>query len=78
MNPIHTSSDYEVTLMTEADIPGAIDAIQQAFTDDPYNKWIYNDRSKVFLTLLHPPHPRTSPNPNDQTRSSTLSATGTL
>jgi hypothetical protein len=41
------SSDYEVTLMTEADIPGAIDAIQQAFADDPYSKWIYNDRSKV-------------------------------
>lgn len=33
--------------MTEADIDGAIDSIQQAFADDPYNQWIYPDRSKV-------------------------------
>lgn len=37
----------EVKRMTEADIDGAIDTIQQAFADDPYNRWIYNDRSKV-------------------------------
>jgi len=41
------ASDYEVSLMTEADIPGAIATIQQAFADDPYNNWIYNDRSQV-------------------------------
>jgi hypothetical protein len=33
--------------MTEPDIPGAITAIQQAFSEDPYNLWVYNDRSKV-------------------------------
>ena len=51
----------EVTRMAEADIDGAIDTIQQAFADDPYNKWVYPDRSKVCLafpqnptsTLLH-------------------------
>lgn len=37
----------EVTRMTESDIDGAIDTIQQAFADDPYSKWIYNDGSKV-------------------------------
>lgn len=40
----------QVTRMTEADIDGAIDTIQQAFADDPYNNWIYPDRSKVSLT----------------------------
>lgn len=37
----------EVTRMAEADIDGAIDTIQQAFADDPYNNWIYPDNSKV-------------------------------
>jgi hypothetical protein len=37
----------QVTRMTEADIDGAIDTIQQAFAEDPYNQWIYPDRSKV-------------------------------
>lgn len=40
----------EVTRMTEADIDGAIDTIQQAFADDPYNKWVYPDRSKFSPT----------------------------
>lgn len=39
----------EVSRMTEADIDGAIDTIQQAFADDPYNNWVYPDRSKVNL-----------------------------
>ena len=37
----------EISLITEADIPGAIDAIQKAFANDPYNLWVYNDRTKV-------------------------------
>jgi hypothetical protein len=37
--------------MTEADIDGAIDTIQQAFAEDPYNRWIYPDRSKVSPRL---------------------------
>lgn len=36
--------------MTEADIDGAIDTIQKAFAADPYNNWVYPDRSKVSLT----------------------------
>lgn len=54
----------KVTRMTEADIDGAIDTIQQAFADDPYNNWVYPDRSKVRQhqtrytqtpTLTYPP-----------------------
>lgn len=37
----------QVSRMTEADIDGAIDTIQQAFANDPYNRWMYPDRSKV-------------------------------
>ncbi|KAF2197447.1 acetyltransferas-like protein [Delitschia confertaspora ATCC 74209] len=37
--------DIEVCRMTEADIDGAIDTIQQAFAEDPYNHWVF-DRSK--------------------------------
>jgi hypothetical protein len=51
----------EISLITEADIPGAIDAIQKAFADDPYNLWVYNDRSKVSvcfsLFVLNAGHP---------------------
>lgn len=36
----------EVVPLTEADIPGAIEVIQQAFADDPYFKWVF-DSSKV-------------------------------
>ncbi|KAH8725934.1 acyl-CoA N-acyltransferase [Phaeosphaeriaceae sp. PMI808] len=39
----------QVNRMTEADIDGAIDTIQQAFAEDPYNQWIYPDRSKIDL-----------------------------
>ncbi|KAI9718376.1 MAG: hypothetical protein M1812_004097 [Candelaria pacifica] len=39
----------EITRLTEGDIPGAIDTIQQAFADDPYKRWIFNDRSKFSL-----------------------------
>ncbi|PSN66069.1 acetyltransferas-like protein [Corynespora cassiicola Philippines] len=40
----------QVSRMAEADIDGAIDTIQQAFANDPYNNWVYPDRSKVSLT----------------------------
>lgn len=36
----------QITRMREEDIDGAIDTIQQAFSDDPYANWVY-DRSKV-------------------------------
>ncbi|EAW07638.1 GNAT family N-acetyltransferase [Aspergillus clavatus NRRL 1] len=32
----------EVFPLTEADIPEAIEVIQQAFADDPYFKWVFN------------------------------------
>ncbi len=35
-----TTMPIVITPMTEEDIPGAIDAIQQAFAEDPYNQWI--------------------------------------
>ncbi|KAK1483040.1 hypothetical protein CABS01_02776 [Colletotrichum abscissum] len=35
----------EVTDLKEADIPGAVKAVQQAFSGDPYNVWVY-DQSK--------------------------------
>jgi hypothetical protein len=37
----------QVTSLTESDIQGAITTIQLAFADDPYNRWVYDDRSKV-------------------------------
>lgn len=38
----------EVGRLTEADIQGAITTIQLAFAEDPYNLWVYDDRSKVI------------------------------
>lgn len=37
----------QISPLTERDIPGAITAIQEAFAQDPYNLWVFNDRSKV-------------------------------
>jgi hypothetical protein len=43
----------EVTPLSEADIQGAITTIQLAFAEDPYNLWVYDDRSKVnYLSLF--------------------------
>ncbi|KAF2705976.1 acetyltransferas-like protein [Pleomassaria siparia CBS 279.74] len=39
----------QVSLMKEEDIDGAIDTIQQAFAEDPYNQWVFPDRKKVSL-----------------------------
>lgn len=41
----------EVVPLTEADIPGAIQVIQQAFADDPYFKWVF-DASTVCMNRL--------------------------
>ncbi|KAK4541037.1 hypothetical protein LTR36_008406 [Oleoguttula mirabilis] len=47
----------QVSQITEADIPGAITCIQQAFKDDPYNHWVFDqatfsyDRNAVSLGL---------------------------
>jgi hypothetical protein len=40
-------SELEVSPMKEEDIDGAIATVQQAFAEDPYNKWIYNVRENV-------------------------------
>ena len=54
----NTEMPIEVARMTEADIDGAIDTIQQAFADDPYNNWVYPDRSKVLNQRTHPTYYR--------------------
>ncbi|MCJ1308264.1 hypothetical protein MMC25_001917 [Agyrium rufum] len=41
----NTSTSITVLSLAYNDIPGAIDSIQLAFADDPYNKWIYPDRA---------------------------------
>ncbi|GAB7339198.1 hypothetical protein MBLNU457_5858t1 [Dothideomycetes sp. NU457] len=48
----------KVSPLTEADIPGAVTCIQQAFSKDPYNHWVFSDRenfsklrNSVSLTL---------------------------
>lgn len=38
----------QVSALEVSDIPGAIDSIQLAFANDPYNLWVYDDRSKVI------------------------------
>jgi hypothetical protein len=48
-------SDLEVSLMKEEDIDGAIATIQQAFAEDPYNKWIYDERPKVRPQITRTP-----------------------
>jgi len=40
--------------MAEADIDGAITTIQEAFANDPYNNWVYPDRSKVQFKMPFP------------------------
>ncbi|RMZ71217.1 Acyl- N-acyltransferase [Pyrenophora seminiperda CCB06] len=41
----------QVTRMQEADIDGAITTIQEAFANDPYNRWVSLVRNRVSLTL---------------------------
>jgi len=41
------SDSITISPLTETDIPGAISAIQEAFAEDPYNLWVYNDRTKA-------------------------------
>ncbi|KAK2676813.1 hypothetical protein RAB80_008999 [Fusarium oxysporum f. sp. vasinfectum] len=44
-----------ITDLTEADIPGAVEAVQQAFVGDPYNVWVYDqakfDSQRNFESL---------------------------
>ena len=50
-------SELVVHLMREEDIDGAIDTIQQAFADDPYNNWIYPSREGGRYKQKHQLHP---------------------
>jgi len=45
----------KISPLSETDIPGAIEAIQKAFAEDPYNLWVFNDRTKVCLPKFHIP-----------------------
>jgi hypothetical protein len=43
----------EIRPITHDDIPGAARCIQEAFADDPYNKWVF-DKSKVCEQSISP------------------------
>ncbi|KAB8200238.1 acyl-CoA N-acyltransferase [Aspergillus parasiticus] len=44
----------EVVPLTEADIPEAIEVIQQAFAEDPYFQWVFDPSKKQSLTNSGP------------------------
>jgi hypothetical protein len=37
----------EIVPLAQGDIPGAVDCVQKAFSDDPYFRWAFDDPSKV-------------------------------
>lgn len=39
----------EIAPITEQDIPGAVRCIQEAFAEDPYNRWVFSDRERFSL-----------------------------
>lgn len=41
---------FEVVPLTERDIPGTVECIQQAFAEDPYFLWVF-DPSKVCIHI---------------------------
>ncbi|TLD29728.1 acetyltransferas-like protein [Venturia nashicola] len=45
--------DLQVSPMQEEDIDGAIATVQQAFAEDPYNRWIYNVRENFSPVRNH-------------------------
>lgn len=38
----------EIGPLAQADIPGAVECVQQAFSDDPYFRWAFDNPSKVW------------------------------
>lgn len=61
----------EVVSLTEADIPGAIQVIQQAFADDPYFKWVFDASTVSMKSIPASSHAAAGPNiPSPVTRSS--------
>ncbi|KAJ5090883.1 Acyl-CoA N-acyltransferase [Penicillium argentinense] len=39
----------EIVPLAKADIPGAVECVQKAFSDDPYFRWAFNDPSKFNI-----------------------------
>ncbi|CAK4030163.1 acyl- N-acyltransferase [Lecanosticta acicola] len=39
----------KVTPISAEDVPGAVKCIQDAFAEDPYNHWVFNDRDNFSL-----------------------------
>lgn len=50
----------EITPLAQADIPGAVECVQQAFADDPYFRWAFDDPSKVWAILTRKSNTRNS------------------
>lgn len=61
----------EVVPLTKADIPGAIEVIQQAFADDPYFKWVF-DSSKVRYVLRNKYPKKETSYPSSLTRQANI------
>ncbi|CAK1362329.1 unnamed protein product [Cercospora beticola] len=40
----------EITQLTDEDIPSAVECIQEAFKDDPYNNWVFHPLSSFSKT----------------------------
>ena len=38
----------EIVPLANADIPAAVECVQNAFSDDPFFRWAFNDPSKVW------------------------------
>lgn len=53
----------EVVPLSEADIPGAIEVIQQAFADDPYFQWVFDSPNVSYLRNPPRTRPMDSPRP---------------
>jgi len=45
----------EIYPMQEGDIESAVTCIQQAFADDPYNKWIFDPATVNLLPISTSP-----------------------
>ncbi|KAK5167729.1 uncharacterized protein LTR77_007428 [Saxophila tyrrhenica] len=43
----------EITPITEGDIPGAVTCIQQAFKEDPYNNWVFDQKTFSYTRNSH-------------------------
>lgn len=51
----------EIGPLAHADIPGAVECVQQAFSDDPYFRWAFDDPSKVWKVPTRKSNPSLLP-----------------